>query len=127
MKSIIIRETSGKMLTAFRHGVKLFSMHKRLHKAFYARVRELEGIIRRAGQRAQARVNEFLAMLRLVYICRALSRLVAPEPMIVAEPEIIEVLTPEQEALEDIVGRVSHISDIIQIALSAERTCHVNR
>lgn len=86
---IVIRETSGKMLTAFRHGFKLFSMHKSQHKAFYRRVHDLEGIIRRAGQAAQARVNEFMAMMRLMYICRALARLVAPEPLVVAEPEIL--------------------------------------
>lgn len=124
---IVIRETSGKMLTAFRHGIRLFSMHKSQHKAFYCRVHELEGIIRRASAAAQARVNEFLAMMRLMYICRALARLVSPEPLAVAEPEIMPVLTQDEEALEDIVDRVSHISDIIQIALSAERNCHVNR
>lgn len=86
---IKVKETSGHMLTALRNGVKLFSMHKRFHKAFYRRVHELEDIIRRASAAAQARVNEFMAMMRLMYICRALARLVAPEPLVVAEPEIM--------------------------------------
>lgn len=96
---IVIKETSGRTLTALRNGVKLFSMPKRLHKVFYARVRELEAIIRRASAAAQARVNEFLAMMRLMYICRALSRLVAPEPLVVAEPEIVPTVErmPEDE------------------------------
>lgn len=85
MKPIVIRETSGRTLTALRNGIKLFTMHKSQHKAFYRRVHELEAIIRRASAAAQARVNEFLAMMRLMYICRALARLVAPQPLIVAE------------------------------------------
>lgn len=120
---IVIRETSGRTLTALRNGVKLFSMPKRLHKVFYARVtmarlfnilKELyhAGIMRILHRR---RVQQIIlagkAIFSLVKVYRTslalwqlrgfelLARLVAPEPLVVAEPEIMPTIErmPEDE------------------------------